>query len=239
MLLYIVRHGDPIYNPDSLTELGKLQADAVAKRLAAHGIDEIYSSPLFRAQFTAQPTAVLTKNEVQIEEWMSESLAWQDFTVELPDGFKTWIFQSNHHRKLLCSREISDLGMKWYEHEMFKGSSFESGYKRILDASDAFLEKLGYVHDRENCVYIEKEKNDKRIATFSHAGFGLSWIGTLLDIPLPISWARFDVSHTGVTVVDFTADENGICVPTMLTLSNDSHLYREGLPTKYNNWKYI
>ena len=34
MLLYIVRHGDPIYNPDSLTERGKLQAAALGKRLA-------------------------------------------------------------------------------------------------------------------------------------------------------------------------------------------------------------
>ena len=87
MLLYIVRHGDPIYNPDSLTELGKLQADAVAKRLAVHGIDEIYSSPLFRAQFTANPTAVLTKKEVQIEEWMSENLAARDFFVDGIDSY--------------------------------------------------------------------------------------------------------------------------------------------------------
>ena len=26
MLLFVVRHGDPIYDPDSLTPLGKLQA---------------------------------------------------------------------------------------------------------------------------------------------------------------------------------------------------------------------
>ena len=31
MLLYIVRHGDPIYNPDSLTPKGHLQAKALAK----------------------------------------------------------------------------------------------------------------------------------------------------------------------------------------------------------------
>ena len=32
MLLFIVRHGDPIYNPDSLTPKGHLQAQALAKR---------------------------------------------------------------------------------------------------------------------------------------------------------------------------------------------------------------
>lgn len=34
MLLFYVRHGDPVYQPDSLTPLGEKQADAVAKRRA-------------------------------------------------------------------------------------------------------------------------------------------------------------------------------------------------------------
>ena len=33
MIFFYVRHGDPIYNPDSLTPLGERQAEAVAKRL--------------------------------------------------------------------------------------------------------------------------------------------------------------------------------------------------------------
>lgn len=33
MLLFYIRHGDPIYIPDSLTDLGKRQAEAVARRL--------------------------------------------------------------------------------------------------------------------------------------------------------------------------------------------------------------
>lgn len=37
MLFYYIRHGDPIYDPDSLTPLGKRQAEALGKRLATHG----------------------------------------------------------------------------------------------------------------------------------------------------------------------------------------------------------
>ena len=33
MLLFYVRHGDPIYNPDSLTELGIKQAEALVIRM--------------------------------------------------------------------------------------------------------------------------------------------------------------------------------------------------------------
>lgn len=52
MILYYVRHGDPIYNPDSLTPLGHRQSEAVAKRLALHGIDEVYASSSNRAILT-------------------------------------------------------------------------------------------------------------------------------------------------------------------------------------------
>ena len=55
MLLYLVRHGDPIYETDSLTERGKLQAESVGKRMQKIGIDQIYSSSMGRAMETAAP----------------------------------------------------------------------------------------------------------------------------------------------------------------------------------------
>ena len=59
MLLFYIRHGDPIYDPDSLTPLGQEQAKALAKRLIVHGVDKVYSSPSNRARMTAQPLSVL------------------------------------------------------------------------------------------------------------------------------------------------------------------------------------
>ena len=41
MIFYYVRHGAPIYEPDSLTELGHKQAAALAKRFSLYGLDEI------------------------------------------------------------------------------------------------------------------------------------------------------------------------------------------------------
>ena len=56
----------------------------------------------------------------------------------------------------------------------------------------------------------------------------------LLDIPYPMFSNHFDIGFTGMTVIDFRT-EDGISVPRALTVSNDSHIYREGLPTNYNN----
>lgn len=38
------------------------------------------------------------------------------------------------------------------------------------------------------------------------------------------------IYHTGVTIIEFK-EQNGYAIPKVLTLSSDSHLYREGLPT--------
>ena len=49
MLLFYIRHGDPIYTPDQLTDLGQRQAEAVGHRLGLYGIDKIFSSTSTRA----------------------------------------------------------------------------------------------------------------------------------------------------------------------------------------------
>lgn len=68
MLLYIIRHGEPDYTTDTLTERGRLQAEAVGKRMAASKIDRIFSSPMGRAIQTAEPACRLLNLPCNIEE---------------------------------------------------------------------------------------------------------------------------------------------------------------------------
>ena len=44
MRIILVRHGDPDYVKDCLTELGKKQAAVAAERLMGEGIEKIYPS---------------------------------------------------------------------------------------------------------------------------------------------------------------------------------------------------
>ena len=67
MILYYVRHGDPIYSPDSLTKLGHEQAKALSKRMAKFGLDEIYSSTSIRARMTAEPTCKIIAKVCQLQ----------------------------------------------------------------------------------------------------------------------------------------------------------------------------
>ena len=115
MLFFYVRHGDPIYNPDSLTHLGHRQAEAVAKRLASFGLDEIYASTSNRAILTATPTSELTKKEITKLDFANEGHAWEELTVNTPEG-KRWLFHRPEIKELFHTKEMRELGFKWYEH---------------------------------------------------------------------------------------------------------------------------
>ena len=231
MLLYIIRHADPIYDPDSLTELGHKQAEALAPRLAVNGMDRAFSSPNMRAQMTAKPACDLLGIKYEIEDWMSENLAWRDFSCEISPGVHGWTFQ-RQNTKIKYDEKIKS-GGKWYESEYFAKVNSIEGYKRIADCSDEFTERLGYC--RENGGYRIIRPSDERVAAFCHQGFGTLWLSYLLDISPHLFLTSFDISHSGVTILEFKNYEDGYTSPKCLCLSDLSHIYQSGLPMKYNN----
>ena len=230
MLFFYIRHGDPIYNPDSLTPLGERQAEAVGKRLALYGIDKIYSSTSNRAYLTAKPTAEILKKEIEQLDFAKEGYAWGELTAIDADEKRRWFFQNSITRKLFVTDEIRALGDKWYDNPSFKDTKAKAGIDRITAASDEFFKNLGYEHINGTGTYKVLNDNNDR--------FGLAFLSCLLDIPYPQFAMHFDMSHSGMTVIEFK-NESGITVPKILTLANDSHLYKEGLPTKYQNEIYF
>ena len=72
MDVYFVRHGHPNYKDDRLTELGHMQAEAVADRLQGLNIQAVYASTCGRAYETAEHTAKKLGLGVQKCEFMRE-----------------------------------------------------------------------------------------------------------------------------------------------------------------------
>ena len=235
MLLFYIRHGDPTYRPDALTPLGTRQAESVAHRLSLIGLDAIYSSSSNRAYQTAIPTAEMLKLEVEQREFCTESRAWEAMALRESDGRQKWMFQSGEWREVLRSPEVIALGKEWYTHEKFKDTPIPSRLPEINADSDAFLLELGYRHIPSENRYVAEQGNDRRIALFAHQGFGMAFLSHILDVPYPLFAMHFDMGHSGMTVIEFAPDSHGIISPTVLTLANDSHLYRDGIPTNYQN----
>ena len=86
MRLLIVRHGDPDYENDTLTQKGRREAALLAERLKKEDITALYTSPLGRAKDTCMYTArALGKvREVKEKWWLAEF----NHLIDLPTGEK-------------------------------------------------------------------------------------------------------------------------------------------------------
>ena len=167
-------------------------------------------------------------------DWCNEAHAWQQLTLPDATGKPKWIFQNDLYRRLFASREIASLGHEWYTHEAFRDSTCREGIERVQRETDNFLSDLGYRRLEGEGIYEATCPNDDRVALFAHQGFGLAFLSCLFHIPYPTVTSYFDMTHTGMTVIELEA-RDGIAIPKMLQLSNDSHLYRDGILTGYQN----
>ena len=230
MILYIVRHGEPIYGPDTLTELGRRQAEALVRRFERSGLDRIFSSPMGRARETAQPTADALDLPVKIEPWMRE--IWPELALPRPDGSLSFVIDMPADQ--LRSPENRERYADWYDMPALKSIQSRQAWARVERYSDDFLRRLGCRRVSPG-VYGAEKPCEERVAVFCHAGFGITWLAHLLGIPPHLAWASFYMTHTGVTVVRFTPNPSGLITPRCLCLSDMSHLLESGLPYRYNN----
>ena len=230
MLLYIIRHGDPDYELDCLTERGKLQAEAVGLRLADSKIDRVFSSPMGRAKETAAPTCRLLGLECTVEEWAHE--IEDERLTYYPDGERHSISKIQNS----LFRENGDINLTYertYEARALADTGMRNAVKRIEDGGREFLERLGY--REENGVYRILRPNEERVALFCHTCMARAWLSTLLHIPVHMMWSAFSYTHTGVTVIEFKNYENGITAPRCLCYSDMSHLYAQKSDMRHNN----
>ena len=79
MKLLFIRHGDPDYEKDSLTEKGWHEAELLSQRMAETKVDAFYVSPLGRARDTASLTLKKLGREAEEKPWLRE------FHAPIPD----------------------------------------------------------------------------------------------------------------------------------------------------------
>lgn len=230
MLLYIIRHGDPDYATDSLTERGRLQAEAVGKRMADAGINRVFSSPMGRARQTAEPACRLLGLDCTVEEWAHE-IGDEHRLTPYPDGkLKSVSLVDRVH--LRRDGAIDLPYERAFECPGFSESNMKDALDKISAGGRDFLARLGYLE--ENGVYRITEPNEDKVALFCHAGMGRIFISHLLHIPLHLMWAGFNYNHTGVSIIEFKNQKSGFTVPRLLCYSDMSHLYAHGPDMRYS-----
>lgn len=230
MLLYIIRHGDPDYKNDCLTDRGHKQAEALVPRMQKAGINRIFSSPMGRAKQTAEPTCRALGLDYTIEDWTHE--IGDERLTTYPDGKLRSISELDN----TVFRENGNIDLpfeKSFTCTAIDRTRMKEATTYIADHGNEFLERLGYRY--ENGVYRILTPSEDRVALFCHAAFSRAWLSTLLHVPLHLMWGSFNYTHTGVTVLQFKNHKSGFTAPRCLCFSDMSHLFAAGLDLTFNN----
>lgn len=221
MKLYIVRHGDPDYSIDSLTEKGWREAALLSERMAKLSIDDFYCSPLGRAKDTLKPTLEKVKKEAEILDWLREF----EGTVQSPYG---------EYRRVSWdippSRWCNDMDYytldKWHTPQWLSQSTVMEYYPKVTKGVDELLLRYGW--KREGMSFRGGE--DKEIALFCHFGLGSLVIAYLLGISPVVAQNNLFLAPTSVTTLVTETDATGCTHFRATGIGDISHLYAGGEP---------
>ncbi len=220
MRIVFVRHGEPNYELDCLTPLGRKQAKAAAERLREEGIEEIYSSPFGRAKETAQATSdALGIRPIKVLDFMHE-LYWGSV-----DGTPT--FANGHPWDIAdaLARQGWDLTRTdWPEHPYFSNNQVTASAAYVARETDAWLKTLGYV--REGAYYRCARENDEQhtVALFCHGGSSAAALGHIFNLPFPYMCGTLHLPFTSLTIVRLTSVPGDKTLPVMELIGDGRHI---------------
>ena len=141
MRILLIRHGDPDYEHDTLTEKGRREAELLAKRASSLAMGSCYQSPLGRAMDTAQPCLKATGKDAEVLEWLREFPAQLDLNKD-PELSRAYPGAKMADGKYLI-RNVWDMAPGyWTEHEEYMDRR-EWRNSKVAECSD-----MEVVYDR-------------------------------------------------------------------------------------------
>lgn len=219
MRLLIIRHGDPDYEKDSLTEKGWREAKLLAERIARLDVAAFYVSPLGRAKDTASLT-LRKMNRTAVEcDWLREFPP----LINRPDvtGKKKiawdWLPQDWTAEEAYFRRD------KWQETEIMREGKVGEAYDRIIRNFDELLAEHGYA--REGYLYRAERPNRDTIVFFCHFGLECVLLSRLMNVSPMILWHHTCAAPTAVTTVITEERRQGKAAFRMAAFGDTSHLY--------------
>ena len=234
MRFLIIRHGDPDYEHDSLTERGFREAEALGEWLGSRRIDHIYASPLGRAQRTAEPTAKAHGLEIETLDWLREFPAavdppYKEFGVDAPVGHCPW----NMLPQFWTKQEDFYRPDRWDKNPLYADGKVQQVVSRIDEGWNELTSKWGY--HRNGQIYDIDRDADRGavVALFCHLGLGNALLSRITGAALPFVWQTMFLPTSSVTTVytevyPWYPDQ---CHMRVIGLGDVSHLARKGLET--------
>lgn len=219
MRLIFVRHGEPNYEKDCLTETGVLQARACAKRLLREGIEQVFSSPQGRAVQTAEAYAQAAGGAAVTKLHFMHEISWGSTDGgELYNGGHPWTIADK-----MVSEGYDLTRSDWRAHPLFSRNKATACADYVAAEIDRWLETLGY--RREGFYYrqILAEENRRVYALFSHGGSSTAALAHLMNQTFPYMLSLLHMPFTAVTILRFDAKPNSLCLPHLELAGDCAH----------------
>lgn len=227
MKIVIVRHGDPDYSIDSLTEKGWREAALLADRLKQLDVKAFYCSPLGRAKDTASLTLKAMGRTAEECMWLREFAP----KVLRPDQKERKIAWDWLPQDWLMDERFFDKD-KWLENEVMQEAGVPEEYRYVTAELDKLLLQHGY--RREGYWYRAERPNNDTIVFFCHFGLECVLLSHLLNISPMQLWHGTCAAPTSVTIVRTEERREGIASMRMSNFGDTSHLYIKGEPEAFS-----
>lgn len=223
-----IRHGDPNYELDALTEKGILEAKALIPRVEKMNADYYYVSPLGRARQTAQIAMERIDKEAEVKDWLKEFPAVVEHICEPNPGPQCWDWMPSDWAK---DPSFYDMD-RFYDHPVMKKGHVKEIYEDVLNHFDALLRKHGYVKNGKTFDVLKA--NHDTLCFFCHFGIESVLLSYLINVSPMILWHGFVASTSSVTIVNTEERQRGIASFRISHFGDTSHLDASGLEPSFS-----
>ena len=241
MKLIFIRHADPDYANNTITEKGWREAELLSERMASwKDITDIYCSPYGRAQDTLKPALLKMDRTAITLDWLREFDHHIIDPVSKKERSVCWdiLPQNLYGQDKYFDRE------KWASLSYLKKAHIDTFYSQVCYGFDSLMEQYDYTRIAPkkaiyNCLphltdeeaahdthlkQIQKNLDNRNLVFVCHLGVMFAIIAHLTGTSPMQLWHGFFVAPTSVTVLGAEERVPGEAVFRVQTLGDIRHL---------------
>ena len=208
MRLIFIRHAEPDYKHNCLTEKGIREAEILSRRTAlwnTEHIRKIYVSPLPRAKMTAEPTLLKWNREAEEIPWLREF----EYRITHPSSGKLHVPWDLYPEYFSEYPDMYDRE-RWIDTPLYSSNpEIKTAYQEICESIDALLAENGYhrnpegsgtMYDLDRSLTDGDEEN--ALVFFCHFGVTAVILSHLIGVSPFILLHHTVILPTGITIVN-------------------------------------
>ena len=242
MRILFIRHGDPDYVNDTLTEKGRREAEALSLRAEALNMGTCFVSPLGRARDTAAYSLKKLGCSAKTLDWLEEFPARIDLNraAHLQEAYPS----AEKEKGIYVPRIVWDVApsywmthedcmdsVKWRDCDICHNSDAVEVYDSVVKAFDDFLAQRGY--RREGIGYRVEKKSTQTFTVFCHFGITCALFAHLWGQSPFAMWQNLALAPTSVTEIVTEERQQGYACFRGLKIGDVSHLTMSGEPISF------